>query len=612
MAHRAVDVSSLRTAISGECVDTSPSSAVRCTISILRKEVRRIVLRAHVVNDTEELVRCAPGSKRDSHALLQTELDLFCEPHAELGFLFAVPRFGRSGRSAFVRVSGTTFACGFDEPIDDDALRAAAISLGAAALLLAVVAGVVLYERRRRRAPDRARPQPEKNEAVSGELVDEAPAVVATIPEAMRGIEARGFAAVLDEQRIVMGALEATQQHALSSEFVAKVVNQTAEPVLCTLTGRTRKGIVPVPPGAFRIHPQSAAAVAVVVPLRLPWRLRTLHLNMESSALRASAQASVPVPLAVKIAITTAAAACMLAVAVFGYRAMRPDIRGFAVPSRVLAGSAATVSYQLSGVGSGRYEILFAGSRIAVGSVPAGSGTIIFATSRRAGTYLVSLRMSGPLGSTQQTLAVAAVTHLTALAPSIGELTVDPGVAAAGAPITIRYAASADNGSVALVDAGGIALERAPYSVHGVTMMRAPTVDTPTQYQVALDATRSGSTAHASVGLLVLPQALATAAPLPAAPAGMMTATQLLQLPAHVVSAHGFTVALLAHPADLSLALQGPNGSLIASESVAAGATSVRLPAPRVTKDERFYLVAHLRIGTAEQVLLDPLTIYAR
>lgn len=609
MALRAVDVSSLRTATSGECVDTSPSSAVRCTISVLLKEVRRIVLRAHVVNDTEELVRCAPGSKRDSHALLQTELDLFCEPHAELGFLFAVPRFGRSGRSAFVRVSGTTFACGFDEPIEDDALHAAAISLGAAALLLAVVAGVVLYERRRRRAPDRTRPQPEKSEAVTGELVDEASAVIATIPEATRGIEARGFAAVLDKQRIVMGALEATQQHVLSSEFVAKVVNQTAEPVLCTLTGRTRQGIVPVMPGAFRIHPQSAAVVAVVVPLRLPWRLRTLHLNMESSALRASAQADVPVPLIVKIAFATAAAACILAAAFFGYRALRPDILSFAVPPRVLAGSAATASYQLGGVGSGRYEILFDGSRIAVGSAPAGSGSIIVATSRRPGTYLVSLRMSGPLGSTQQTLAVTAVT---ALAPSIGELTVDPGVAAAGAPITIRYAASADSGSVVLVDVAGIALERAPYSARGITMMRAPLVDTPTQYQVALDATRSGSTAHASVGLLVLPQALATAAPLPVAPAGMMTASQLLRLPAHVVSAHGFTVALLAHPANLSLALQGRNGSIVASESVAAGATSVRLPAPRVAKDERFFLVAHLRIGTSEHVLLDPLTVYAR
>lgn len=615
-AVRAVDVSSLRTASSGECVDTSPSSAVRCTISVLRRELRRIVFRAHVVNDTEEIVRCAPGVLHDSNALLQTALDLVCDPHAELGFLFAVPRFGRSGRSAFVRVGGTTFACGFTTPIEQETLHVAALSLGAAALLVAVVAGVVIYERRRR-----ARPSPIAPEPVIGEVVDEveeteeeAPAVAypAAVSETMHGIEARGFAAVLDERRLVMGAIECTQRHLLSSDFIAKVVNQTEEPVLCTLSARTRAGVIPVAPGSFRIHPQSAAAVTVPAPILFPWRLRTLHLNMESASLRASAQADVPVPLGVRIAIAALAAFVAAALALAVYRAARPAITGFALPSQVIAGNTATASYALSGDGTGRYAVLSNGARIAGGTVAAGSGSFTFPTSHRPGTYLVTLSMSGPLGDVRQSVAMRSATHLAPALAAIDALAVDPGVAAAGAPVSVRYTADADAGTVSLVGVAGIPLEREPFARGGATTLHAPAVDTPTQYQVALDVTRGTSAAHASVGLLVLPQALATPQPVVAAPAGMMTPAQLLRLPARVVSGRGFTLTLLAHPQRLSIALADARGTALETQSVGGTAGSVRFLAPSVARDSQYFIVARFTTGTADQVLLDPFTIYTR
>lgn len=584
------------------------------------------MVRVHVVNDTEETVQCAPGTRYDSTALLQTGLELVCEPHAELGFLFAVPRFGRSGRSAFVRVSGTTFACGFATAVDDESVRVAAISLGAAALIIAVVAGVVLYERRRRSAPKPparrepdATPQSSFVEPVVGEIVDEVEqeeAPVArppAVPETVRGIEARGFAAVLDEQRVVMGAIECTRQHALSSDFIAKVVNQTSEPVLCTLSARTRAGVVPISPGSFRIHPQSAAAVTVPAPLRFPWRFRTLHLNMESASLRASAQADVPVPIGVRVAVAVFAALLAAGIALFVYRAARPAISGFAVPTQVLAGNAATASYALSGEGSGRYVVLLDGARIASGTVASGSGSFTFPTSHRPGRYLVSLSMNGPFGSVQQTATMQSVTHLVPLLASIDELSVDPGVAASGASVTVRYAADADGGTVSLVDVSGIALEREAFARSGLTTLHAPNVSAPTQYQVALDFTRGASSAHASVGLLVLPQALATPQPSLSAPTGMMTAGQLLRIePSRVVSGRGFTLIVLAHPQRLSLALQDARGTVLASQSTVPAQNAVRFLAPRVTRDTPFFVVARFTTGSADQVVLDPFTVYAR
>jgi hypothetical protein len=609
-AVRAVDVSSLRTAASGECVDTSPASAIRCTISVLRKELRRIVLRAHVVNDTEEPVRCAPGAKRDSIAVLQTDLDLICDPHAELGFLFAIPRFGRT-RSAFVRVSGTTFACGFEGEIAEEQTRTVALSIGVAAVLIGVLIGVVLYERHRRAPPKRPAAEPPlRAEPVVGEIVEPA-SLPAVLPEPVRGLQSRGFAAVLDEQRAVMGALECAQRRFASSEFVAKVVNQAAEPLLCSMSGRTRRGTAFVTPSSFWVHPQSAAAVPVEAPLRFPWRLRSLTLQMETSSLRASAQADVPVPPLLRIASIVTALAALSGIGMLAFVITRPTIQAFALPSQVLAGKPATASYALSGLGTGRYNVSFAGKTIASGTVPAGNGSFTFTTSPSPGSYRVTLDLAGPLGRAQESLAVASVSHLAPMTAAVDALEVEPGVAAAGAPVNVRYVAHADAGSVALVDAAQIPLQRVPYRTQGLSVLIAPPVEMPTQYQIVLDVTRGTSSARASVGLLVIPKDLATPGA-GIAPSGVLTASELLRVaPAHVLSAHPFVVKLLSHPENLHLTLQDDRGNAVAAQSVAVNAAGAEFRAPYVASDRRFVMVASFTRGTADQVILVPITVYA-
>lgn len=620
---RPIDVSSLRTALSGECIDVAPASAVRCTISVRRKELGSIVLHAHVVNDTEEAVRCAPGSRSDSTAFLQTELNAVCEPHAELGFLFRIARFGRR-RSAFVRVSGTTFACGFETAIEEDATRTILASVGIAALFVGVITCVVLYERKRRAEASKRFPEPPpvpRTEPAANIVPVTAPApppaaapapVPAIATPATHGLQARGFAALLDENRAVMAALECTHRRLSSSEFIAKFVNQASERLHCTIGGRTRRGTVRLEPYGFWIHPQSAAEVNVTVPLRVPWRVRSLDLRMESTSVNASARADVPTPPIVQIAFGVAIAVLIAAVCAAAYYLARPRIVAFALPSTVLAGTSVTASYSIAGTGTARYDVSEDGIRIASGTMPSGRGSVTFPTAPGTGTYRVTISLQGVFGAAQATHEVAAVARLTPQIASIGTLAVDPGVAAAGAPVRVRYAAAADTGTVSLVDVTGIALQSVPYRAQGISMLAAPPVEAPTQYQVRLDVSRGSSRASASVGLLVLPQPLATPT-VAHAPAQMLTAGTLLRVvPARVVSSRPFIVDVLSHPANLRLELENARGIPVAILNVAPQASRTRFRAPYVTSDQTFTIVASFTRGSADQVVLDPIVIHAR
>lgn len=625
-AARAVDVSSLRTAASGECVDVAPASSVRCTLSVVRRELNRVVLRAHVINDTDEIVHCAPGRRSDSNALLQTGLELTCDPHAELGFLFSIPRFGGS-RLAFVRVSGRTFACGFEHSIAADSSNVVAVSIAVALVLIGVLGGVVLYERSRRRGTVPSQPErepasaPEPNpkpivpvEVSFPEVKETAPPVAEpapTVAEHLGLLQARGFAAVLDENRAVMAALECTRRRFASSDFVAKVVNQASEPLHCTLDAQTSHGAVALAPHSFSIHPQSAVAVDITAPVRIPWRLRTIYLRMENSSVSASAQADVPVTPFARIAGASAIAALVFLIAFGIFELGRPKIAALAVPSQVTAGNPVTASYALSGMGRAYYEVRSGNATIASGSIPAGSGSFTFPTGSRTRNYLVRLRMSGPFGSVQKIVVVPALAHLLAPVASIAALSVSPGVAAAGAPLRVRYAAQADGGTVSLLDISGLVLQSTVFTSAGNAVLRAPPVEAPTQYQIALDVVRAGSHAHATVALLVLPKPLATppSQATPAAP--MLTAAQFMRIvPPRVVSAHAFSVQVLARATNLWLTLQNSRGITIATQPLPSGTALALFQAPPVTHDERFVLVARFTLGNEDQVLLDPLVIH--
>ena len=333
---------------------------------------------------------------------------------------------------------------------------------------------------------------------------------------------------------------------------------------------------------------------------------------MQSSALRASANADVPPPPGVRLALAGASLFALALLFFFGDRTLRPSIRGFALPARALAGAPATASYDLGGLGGGRYSVRFGNVVVESGNVATGRGSFTFPTSVRPGAYRVTLAASGPLGSDARSLYLRTSAQVALGPPAIQQLSVDPGVAVSGSPVAVRYATNAESGSVALFGAGGIALERAPYNRTGVSMMLAPPVAAPTQYEVTLDVKNGNDAGSASVGLLVIPQALATPEPAPSVPQGMLTAGELLRLPDHAVAGGTFAVQLLAHPSDLTISLVNPTGTTVSSEPVSATAASVQMLAPQGAMDERYLVVAKFTSGTADQVLIAPIVIYSR
>jgi hypothetical protein len=580
-------------------------------------------LRAHVVNDTEEPVICAPGSKRDSLAFLEPGCELQCEPHAEAGFVFSVPRY--STRSAFVRVSGKTFACGFEKPLADERKATAIAVVAVAAVVAGIAVGIVLYERKRRRKPSVTpstspgtepsyEPAPSPQAAEATRVVHPPKLVEPVVEEpaqAAQGLQARGFAAVLDHENAVMAALECERQNFASSDFIARIVNHTPEPLHCAISARTRRGSVSMLPGAFSIHPESTAEVNVTAPVRFP-RLRTLYLRMQNSSVSASAQAEVPVAPLLRIMTVVATVIVAVAIAAAIFLLARPRVVGLALPSNVLAGAPVTGSYSVAGIGSANYRVTFRRRVIARGALSSRSGSFTFPTAPRPGRYLVTLEISGPFGTAGQSLAFSSTTHPVAATASIASLGVDPGVAAAGASVRVRYAAQADSGTISLIDISGITLQSVPYRVNGVSTLSAPPVDTPTQYQVALDVTRGQSHAHASVGLLVLPKPLPAPPVTPTAASGMLKVLQLMRItPGYVVSARPFVVHLLAHPGNLRLTLQNESGIAVFAETVPPNASTVQMRAPYVTADQPFELVASFTRGSLDQVLLDQIEVHA-
>jgi hypothetical protein len=332
---------------------------------------------------------------------------------------------------------------------------------------------------------------------------------------------------------------------------------------------------------------------------------------MENSSVSASAQADVPVTPLERIAGALTVATIMFFVAFGLVEVGRPRITALAVPSQVTAGNSVTASYALSGMGRARYQVTSGNVTIASGTVPAGSGSFTFPTGRRARRYRVMLRMSGPLGSVQQIAVIPALAHLVPPVASIATLSVSPGVAAAGALLRVRYAAQADGGTVSLLDITGIVLQSVPYSARGSASLRAPPVEAPTQYQVALDVARADSHARATVALLVLPKPLATPPSQATPPVPMLTAAQLMRIvPSYVVSSHPFSVQILARPTNLWLTLQNDRGVTVATQPVSSGNSVALFQAPQVARDSRFVLIARFTLGNEDQVLLDPITIH--
>lgn len=405
-----------------------------------------------------------------------------------------------------------------------------------------------------------------------------------------------------------MAALTCERRHFLSSDFVAKVINDSDEEVSCTVTGWMYRNSIPLEPNYFWVKPQSVVQIPIRAPLRLPHPLRTVALHMQNTALHATAEAEVPTPPALRLATLLASLASFALAGFIAWHAATAVISAYALPARVVAGDRVVASYAFSGIGTGEYEVTSDGVQVAGGVLADRGGTFSFPTAKSPGFYHVTLSVVGPFGTVRRQLLTQAIAFDPAGSLSIGALQPEPSVVRSGERITVRYQSDAPHGSVTLYDASNIALQHIAYSAGGVSTLTAPEVDLPTQYRVELVVSRGDTTARASAGLLVLPKDGSADAP----PAGILTADQLFHVKSSVASASTFAVRLLQHPDGLRLTLEDSTGTALFAQSVSADEPLVYFQAPNVSHDSSYVIVASFSSGNVDQVLLQHILVRVR
>jgi hypothetical protein len=421
--------------------------------------------------------------------------------------------------------------------------------------------------------------------------------------------EARRFVAVVTRDRTVLAGLKCERRHFASSEFVAKIVNESDDPISCTLSGWTYRGIVYVEPGHFWIDPQTVARVPIHVPFRFPFRTRSLSLQLQNATMRACAEADIPPPPIVKVGRLAALAALLFAGFFTALHGARPNIEAYALPARVAAGDRVTGSYALGGLGEAQYAVSVDGVQLDSGILDRRAGSFSFPTQSRPRTYYVDLSMSGPFGSARRELVVSAVPVSSTKTASIEALQPEPSVVRSGEKFEARYLADADSGSITLFDAGNIPIARVPYDLSGSSTLVAPNVNIPTQYRIELEVTRGSKSSSASTGLLVLPKGSGHPGgpPVPAVPSA---ASAFRVEPSYVTSATPFAIRLLMHPTRLRLTLENDSGTPLATKLVAATQSRVNFVAPHVVQPSTLVIVASYWRGSQQQALVQRVVVH--
>ncbi len=424
----------------------------------------------------------------------------------------------------------------------------------------------------------------------------------------------RQFAAINVGDAAVVGSIECVDRRPLNLLFVAKVLNQVDEPLMCSVVGEARDGEPILFPDYFWVQPQSAAAVEINTSVQYPWKLDRLVLRMQNTGLSCTAETIVPVPLAVRAMHVVAMALLMVLFGAITYAWLtRPHIQAFAAPQSVVAGSVARVSYETQGRGTTAYLVSNDSGTVQRGQLPMGRHEISFRTSNRPQLYRVLLTVDGFAGGTsvEQDVRALALQRAPLARTSIDVLEVDPPIANAGVPFEVRYvlsdAGAAKSGTVSVFDSVGFPVVSGPINASGVTSLLAPNVAEPTTFRVALDVSQNGLHSQAATGLLVMPKANNGQN---AVAEQNFSPDQLLQIsPQSPRSQQTLTVRPLRYPNAMSITLQNDRGEPIGSQNINSGNGVARFLLPVVDRERKMTVIASYVLNGAQHVAIKSIVV---
>ncbi|HEV3154398.1 MAG TPA: hypothetical protein VGZ02_11385 [Candidatus Baltobacteraceae bacterium] len=419
-------------------------------------------------------------------------------------------------------------------------------------------------------------------------------------------------------EKIAVSVSARAQRAGLFSTVVdVAVENHSPSPLICDIRGRTARREIEMQPGYVWIDPNTTGTLHVRVGTRFP-SIHTVVVRLRDNVREYVAETAVEAPSAIRAFPFIAALVFLAAAAVLIAGILRPRIDALTMPSRVMTHDGVDVGYSANGVGEIRYEIQRDGVAIGDGTLPHGSGTLRFVTDRAPAQYRVVLTIAGALGK------VSAQRSLTAVAPpappvvaQIRSLDAQPAVATSGTPIAVRYNASAQSGTVRLVDSRGTPWDAAAYNPKGVTIIAAPHVDAPRHFTIRLDVRKADSLAAAAIGVEVLPQPTPSASPRARVSAAApftpppSAVGNVSTNPAYIVSGTYFSVTLRGAAAHVTgrATLETAAGTPLQSSPVAPG-SDAKFIAPSVKRPATFYVMVSATRDRSGQLIVVPVVVH--
>ena len=229
--------------------------------------------------------------------------------------------------------------------------------------------------------------------------------------------------------------------------------------------------------------------------------------------------------------------------------------------------------------------------------------------------------MHGPLGSVKE-LRVVNVEIPRNAGPQIGDVSVDPVVAAPGQTVTVAYTASASDGYVRLLDRDGTVWAQKPFSHGGTTTFAIPPVAGNREMRVLLHVTKGRGYAESSAGLVVagtspivpsgsddLPLVAGSDGTGALSAAGEPANGTFSLARTRVRSGDAIDVRILSPRNAMRIALIDPQSHEVSAVNVGSDAEVVPLRAPAVRVPSRYTVVATFTDGFGEETVVEPLTI---
>jgi hypothetical protein len=414
--------------------------------------------------------------------------------------------------------------------------------------------------------------------------------------------------------------------------YALRVVNHTQAELLCSIWILSRRGeLVLANSEPIVVGPSTTQTARVPVWVHgLPAFDRVL-LEVAGEGVHCIAEAPAPQanPRRIYATIATAAAALsvlFLAVAL-GVRATLPQIAAFVVPPETLAGTTVQAQYDSHGVGALSYVVTApSGKRIQSGTLRDSSGIIPVAVPATppGGAYVLQLEKRGPFGKASEVRVLNTVAPRLGSGARIESLAVRPPVAKPGETIAVTYAATADAGTVRLVDGDGTVWAQRPFSRNGETMLTVPLLKDASEMHVVLDVTKASTAAKSMAGLVVAgglhPLAAAAAQPAPVEIASdddpNVPATSdadgnatFQVLDRTVKGGQPIRVHIISPRNDMRIALTDAQSHEVTAQNVGAQANTVTLTAPNVTQATTYTIVATFTDGFGQESVVSPVTI---